>query len=80
VQAIPQATDELRAKWGGDMGVGEDKAMKFLAERGWREIGNGMMLAPPGERTQDEWEALDFLCQEWDFGYAGQGESAGKAT
>ena len=67
---MPQATDELRAKWGGDMGVGEDKALNFLYERGWVQIGNGYMQAPGPGRPDDEWEAMRFLVEEWDFAVA----------
>jgi hypothetical protein len=72
---MPQASDELRLKWGGERGVGEDKAIAFLEERGWEEVGNGLWRRPSvrvadfrGE--SDEEEAFAFLVHEWDHALA----------
>lgn len=67
---MPQASEELRAKWGGRQGVGEDKAAGFLNSRGYREVQNGYWLKPKFDHvvTDDEREALQFLIEEWDHG------------
>lgn len=72
---MPQATDELREAWGGDQGVGDDKAMKHLMALGFTFTRGGMIVAPEGwdwdpDKT-DAWGAVCFLCDEWDYGYAG---------
>ena len=67
---MPQASEELRTKWGGLGGVGEDKAIAFLKAAGyklrrdWLWVKPGPSYAP----TNDEIEAMDFLIYEWDFG------------
>jgi hypothetical protein len=67
---MPSASDELRAEWGGQDGIGEDKAMAFLKEKGWHLSETWYYNHPTGhEPTEEEWRALDFLIQEWDFGY-----------
>ena len=47
------------------------QAVAFLQERGIREIRNGI-LSIPRDRvpTDDEWEAIDYLTNDWDFDYA----------
>lgn len=62
---MPQASQELREKW--DDGNGELKALSFLFERGWKEFKNGFMIPPGNEIPHDEYEAMMFLIQEWDF-------------
>lgn len=70
--AMPQASSELRAKWGGIGGVCEDKAVKFLHDKGWTEH-KFIMYRPSGKAandiSEDEWGALQFLIDEWDYGY-----------
>ncbi len=70
---MPQATDEQREKWGGYGGVGEDKAMRHLAAKGFTFTGGGMIVAPAGwvwnDDKSDCWGAVEFLCDEWDYGY-----------
>ena len=67
---MPQASDELRAKWGGAQGVGEDKAEGFLRERGWTLTRDWGWLKPTFEHapTEDELDAIIFLIEEWDYG------------
>ncbi len=69
---MPSASDYLREKWHDDEN-GEWKAMAFLYENGWKQIGNGFMQPPTGrgieQMSQDEYEALSYLIHEWDFGY-----------
>lgn len=65
---MPSASDELRAEWGGSDGIGEDKALAFLEKHGWVEVGNGLMRPPPGrDPSAVEWDAFQFLRDEWDF-------------
>lgn len=72
---MPSTSQELLDKWGGEQGVGEDKALNFLISKGWKEEGNGFMVRPEGKSeadiSEEEWEALQFLHEEWDFGYRG---------
>lgn len=67
---MPQASDEQRAAWGGVQGVGDDKALDYLKERGfvltrqweWRKP------TPDHEMTDEDWGAISFLIDEWDYG------------
>jgi hypothetical protein len=67
---MPQATEELRAAWGGEMGVGEDKAMAHLEGRGFKltRQWEWHKPAPDYALDQDDIGAISFLIQEWDFG------------
>lgn len=68
---MPQASEEDRKQWGGEAGVGEDKALDFLLDRGWTEVkGKTGFMMPPnenGEITWEEFDAMMFLIFEWDF-------------
>ena len=71
---MPQATDELRDRWGGEQGVGEDKAYNHLKARGF-VFTRGGMIHPPSDYdhktdTTDCEGAIDFLVDEWDYGYS----------
>lgn len=62
---MPQASPEQRAKWG----VMPDKAMDFLESRGFRLTHGWTWVKPHGHKiTEDEFQAVDFLIAEWDFG------------
>lgn len=67
---MPQATEELRSKWGGQQGVGEDKAEDFLKERGYKLTRQWLWEKPTPAHTptDEELEAMAFLIQEWDYG------------
>jgi hypothetical protein len=67
-EMMPQASEELRAKWGDEGGVGERKTIAFLRKWGWKMVGNGVwrLPRPEDEITADEWDALQFLVDEWD--------------
>lgn len=64
---MPQASDELRAKWGDDQ-----TATKYLTDRGWKlsEKHKWHWVKPTPDHvvTPDEDSALDYMCYEWDFG------------
>ena len=67
---MPQADPELQRKWGGEDGIGEDKAVTYLLSKGWTHS-RSMWTCPHHETaTDDEMEALTFLMFEWDHGYA----------
>ena len=70
---MPQATDELRARWGGRDGIGEDKALKHLAGHGFKLSRGGIIYPPIGFDPKDDptdcMGAVNFLCDEWDYGY-----------
>lgn len=72
---MPQATDELRKRWGGRQGVGEDRAEEHLLSLGFT-IDKGVIRAPknwdwkdPKVVSADTWGAVEFLCDEWDYAY-----------
>lgn len=66
---MPQASDEDRARWGGVDGIGEDKAIDYLRGRGFTLTRHWFWLKPDGlEMTPDDWGAINFLIDEWDFG------------
>jgi len=70
---MPSASTAPREKWGGQYGICEDKATEFLKERGWTMSGNGLWTCPAdrcqSELGDDEWEALQFLIDEWDHDF-----------
>ncbi len=72
---MPQASPEERKAWGGPGLTGDAKAHEFLTNRGWREVSNGLWFRPVGQRVEDipheEWDALNFLINEWDHDYGG---------
>lgn len=65
---MPQASDELRELWGG--GVGEEKAINYLESKGYILTRNCLWKLPNKNHkiTQEEYTALCFLIDEWDFG------------
>ena len=67
---MTKASDELREKWGGRGGFGEEKAMGFLYSRGYRLTHGWEWEKPAPEHvvSDDEAEAIQFLFEEWDFG------------
>ncbi len=68
---MPQATDEQRKAWGGEQGVGEDKAIGFLEGRGFILGRDWFWDKPTPEHvvTEEEFGAMAFLVDEWDFGW-----------
>jgi hypothetical protein len=60
---MPQATKELRDQW-------EDDSVA-LAQLGTNfTIRAGVIRACAGhEPSPDDFSAIDYLCQEWDYGY-----------
>ena len=68
---MPQASDELREKWRHPQ-----DALGQL-ERGFVDD-NGMIRCRKGYKpTNEDYDAIDYLCYEWDFAYAGDNKQHG---
>lgn len=69
---MPQATDELRQRMLERFGSAIDdyKPWSFLRERGYTE--NRFRINWPSHTpTEEELECINFLCDEWDWDFAG---------
>lgn len=67
---MPQATDKLRNLWNDDDGVDDVKATRHLQERGFIFTRGGMIVASVDhEFTEKDYSAIDYMFQEWDYGY-----------
>ncbi len=77
---MPQATHELRAKFSCATG-GDAKATKLLEDAGFVLTTNWEWIPPVNRHgvscgradcncgiTMDEWDAIDYMHQEWDYG------------
>lgn len=77
---MPSATDEQRElmkKWFGSCdGMNDYPVIGFLLSHGYTTIA-GMWHKPTPSHTvsEFEWECLNFLCDEWDYGYDFRGLS-----
>lgn len=62
---MPQAPAHLQERW-----ISDDKAIRFLKERGWRLERDWCWTMPANDYqpSEDEFSAVDFLILEWDFG------------
>jgi hypothetical protein len=68
---MPQATRELQIKWDHDNQM-DGKAMRHLSLAGFTFPKGGIIRAPEGYTpTDDDYSAIDYLCQEWDYGWKG---------
>lgn len=67
---MPQASDELRAKFPGY----DIEATDVLLSAGWETDGCGWWTLPAHEPTDREWDALDYLLNEWDHAVRRPGE------
>ena len=68
---MPQASDELRAKFPGD----DQEALAVIDANFW--ISRGGVIYPKQigyQMTEREGEAIDYLCDEWDYAYSPIGE------
>lgn len=67
---MPQTTSERLKRWGGYRGVGEDKAEKFLEDRGYTLTSSWEWIEPSETHyiTPEEVDAILFLMEEWDYG------------
>jgi hypothetical protein len=70
---MPTASNELREKMRQRFGseIDEQGPLKYLKDRGFTEVMNGMLQPPKTDYmiTTEEWECVEFLCDEWDFAY-----------
>lgn len=70
---MPQASDELREKMRQRFGdsIDEQGPIDFLVGAGYK-LGSDWLWEKEGttyeSMTQDEYDAMQFLVQEWDFG------------
>lgn len=65
---MPQATDELRAKFPGwDQEAQEVLGTNFTLH--YPSVGIIRKRDPKYKPTEREWDAVDYLIQEWDYAY-----------
>ena len=72
---MPQATNELRQKMHDRFGdsIDDHGPWMYLEERGYTEDGF-LIHAPVGHViSEEEGDCIDFLCDEWDWAFAGAG-------
>ncbi len=62
---MPQAPDDLRAKFPGH----DSEALDVLKKAGITHD-RGMIKLPPGMHPKRVWDAVDYLCFEWDYAVA----------
>lgn len=71
---MPQATDEQRAlmeRWFGDP-IDDGGPYRFLMARGYTEKAGWLFKPTPSHTVSlEEGACIDFLCDEWDFGWRG---------
>ena len=68
---MPQASDDLRAQFPEY----DDEAWAVLAKAGFTHC-RGVIRSPQHHRwSQRERDAVDYLCDEWDWAYEGPQES-----
>ncbi len=64
---MPQASEELRAKFpGSDQEAHGVLVENFILSKGW-------IIRPKVavyKMTEREGDAIDYLCDEWDYGYS----------
>lgn len=67
---MPQATDELRARWREpDGSLGERRPIKFLADAGYKLTDDWCWFVPLGHTpTPAEISAVQYMVDEWDYG------------
>lgn len=68
---MPTASDEVRAPWHNEEAGFDSGAFEYLEVRGWTE--DKFCLQPPRKPhviSLREYAAVDYLCDEWDWGFA----------
>lgn len=68
---MPQTCQRLRDAFNDDV-----DAMAVLEDNGWTEHSPFVWHPPAGERSTLEWDALQYLVEEWDHGYAARLEQS----
>ena len=67
---MPQATPELRQRWHCDACALKALQLAFGPSPRFYLTRGGVIKPRVGvEPTPDELNAIDYLCQEWDYGY-----------
>lgn len=65
---MPQATEALRTRWDHYNKL-DRKAIAHLRQVNFTWL-KGIIRPPEGyQPTSDDYSAIDYLCQEWDYGY-----------
>lgn len=62
---MPQAPEELCARWG----IGDEEALEQLSTNFIVDRGGFIHPRTSYTPTPDDYSAIDFLCQEYDYGY-----------
>ena len=62
---MPQTSEKLRAKWKTDW-----KAEEFLQDHFTSERGLICRRSSGYEPTDEEFSAIQYLCEEWDYEYS----------
>ena len=65
---MPQASDELREKWKHPADALAQLNTNFTDTKGLLKCKVGY------KPTEEDYSAIDYLCYEWDFAYAGDNE------
>lgn len=70
---MPQASDEIRAPWHNEEAGYDDGAWKLLQSKGWIEQKFTLRhpYDDPEKISEDEWGAVQYLIDEWDWDYEG---------
>lgn len=68
---MPQATPELAAKFPGD----DQEALEVLEANFIERAGVFCKKDPKYQPTEREWDAIDYLFHEWDYGYIDEEDS-----
>lgn len=61
---MPQASERLRAMFSDDRAAWEILRVDFADDRGVIRP-----VSPLDELTPAQFDAIDYLCDEWDYGY-----------
>lgn len=67
---MPQSSKQMRKRWGGAQGIGDDKAVKYLESKGYTLTDDFCWKKPSKDHevTVKEADAMLFLIEEWDYG------------
>ena len=68
---MPTASDSQRDQMNeyfNNVGINDFEPYQFLKQNGWKDLA-GMLIAPNREIEPKEWHCVNFLCDEWDYGY-----------
>jgi hypothetical protein len=68
---VPQASDELRARWNDGDNVDDVRATDHLFHHGFKVSRGGVIYHPdPNYKpTETDNSAIDYMLDEWDYAY-----------